>query len=523
MPSIARILDAENPVVNENGALLPLHQAAITAGSDAYIVLPCSPQPASNVLGTNTTINFDIERDTVKQINDIVLRFTVSCSTADVECLPINYWMDRVIIEAERGSSDELIHLFPENWIVWDYLTEDRVGREISRQFSNYHVVKKEGGEKYSLSQRTKFKAGETRDVYLKIPALFFHLNAIDMSHVRSDLRIRLEMSNDIVVSGSASNLSLDSLNLVVRNFAEEDFDHNYRVQRHTKNKHKYIYLDTERYQVNNKTLTAGQTTKIELDQFTGKMGFAVVVIKPSSNPKASDKSKIKFTELGPNATFDITNPSSQSLLGQGTALKESHLYQIFCKQTGNPHVSGLYLIPFAKNPKKAVAGVINGFTEMVGLRDYLEITPDSAGLQETHTIDIGTTASSGTYRYCFENGGISDQDVDYNDSTTDIEAVLNAMPELVERDITASVNNNLASTTSQTITFSSDSGKVSDELGKISIIGNGIPKVTGTSVSTVGRRGFSTSGSNYEINVYMFKFKALEVHNNGRLTCHDL
>ena len=523
MPSIARILDAENPVVNEDGALLPLHQAAITAGSDAYIVLPCSPQPATTSLGTNTTINFDIERDTVKQINDIVLRFTVSCSTADVECLPVNYWADRIVIEAERGSADELIHLYPENWIVWDYLTEDRVGRENSRQFSNYHIVKQEGGEKYSLSEKTKFKAGETRDVYLKIPALFFHLNAIDMSHVRSDLRIRLEMSNDIVVSGSASNLSLDSLNLVVRNFAEEDYDHNYRVQRHSKNKHKYVYLDTERYQISNKSLNAGQTTKIELDQFTGKMAFAVVVIKPSSSPSASDKSKIKFTEIGPNGTFDITDPGSRSLLGQGTAIKESHLYQVFCKQTGNPHIAGLYLIPFAKNPKKAIAGVINGFMEFVGLRDYLEITPDSAGQAEVHSISLGTTASAGTYRYCFENGVISDQDIDYNDTTAEIKAVIDAIPQLSERDITVAVNNNLASTTTQTVTFSSDSGKVSDELGKISIIGNGIPKVTSTSVSTVGRRGFSTSGSNYEINVYMYKFKALEVHNNGRLTCYDL
>ena len=526
MPTLSRIADAENPMVLEDGALLPLHQAAITAGSDAYklIVLPCSPAPPTTSLGSNTTINFDIERDTVKQINDIVLRFTVSCSTADVKTLPPNYWVNRLVIEAERGSGDELIHLYPENWIVWDYLTEDRVGRETSRQFSNYHITKSESGERYAISDRTKFKSGETRDVYLKIPALFFHLNAIDMSHIRSDFRLRLEMSNDIVVSGDVSNLSLDSLNLVIRNFAEEDFDHNYRVQRQTKNKHKYIYLDCERYQVSDKSLNAGQTTRIELDQFTGKMAFAVIVIKPSASPSASDKSKIKFVEIGPNGTFDITNPSSQSLLGQGTALKESHIYQIWGQQTGNPHLKGVYLIPFGKNPKKSLAGVVNGFMEMVGLRDYLEITPDSAGQQEVHTVDFGSTAESGNYRYCFENGSISDQDAGFSDSVTDLKAIIDAMPVLKERDITVSVNQNLESGTSHQITFSSDSGRVCDELGKISVLAmNDLVKVNNTSVSTVGRRGFSTSGSDYEINVYMYKFKCLEVHNNGRLTCIDL
>ena len=524
MPVLQRKADIESPKVVEDGALLPLHQAHSTAGSDAYIVLPCSPQPPTTCLGTNTTINFDIERDTVRLINDIVFRFTVTAS-ADVDCLPPNFWVDRLVIEAERGSADELIHIYPECWIVWDYLMEDRANRECSQYFNNYNAIpyKSEAAEKYNVSENTKFKSGETRDIYLKIPALFFHLNAIDLSHVRSDLRLRLELSNDIAVSGSASNLSLDSLNLVIRNFAEENFDHNHRVQRQMKNKHKYIYLDCDRYQVSDKSINANSTCRVELDQFTGKMGFAVVAIKPSSTPSASDKSKINFVEIGPNGTFDITNPSSQSLLGQGTALKESHVYQIWNQQTGNPHVKGLYMIPFSKSCKKAAIGVVDGFMEFVGLRDYLEITPDSAGQQEVHTIDLGTTSSAGTYRYAFTKGGVSDQELDNTDEANSIQDVIDAMPQLAERDITVQVNNSLVNTDSQTITFSNDSGKVSDELGKITILGNGIAKVNNTTVSTVGRRGFSTSGSNYQINVYMFKFKCLEVHPNGRLTCYDI
>ena len=524
MPVLQRKADVHAPKVNDDGALLPVHQAQIIAGTDAYIELPCSPQPASTVLGTNTTINFDIERDTVREINDICLRFRVTCSTADVDCLPPNYWLDRIVIEAERGSGEELIHLYPENWIIWDYLTEDRDDRETSQIYSNYQSTqyKSEGAEKYWTNERTKFKTGQTRDIYLKIPALFFHLDAIDMSHIRSDLRLRLELSNDIVISGDRANLSLDSLDLVIRNVAEEDFDHNHRINKQMRNKHKYIYLDTERLQISDKTLTAGSLTKFELDQFTGKMAFALVVIKPSTTPSASDRSKINFVEVGPEATFDITNPSAKSLLGQGTALKEGHIYQLWKQQTGNPHVKGLYLIPFSYNCKKANVGVLNGFMEFVGLRDYLEIKFDNAPTQEVHTISLASTATGGTYRYAFQNGYISEQQLDFNDNTTTIKTAIDAIPQLEERNISITANQSLDSGSSQTITFNSGSGEVSNEVGKITIIGDGIPKVSGTSVSTVGRRGFTT-GSNYQVNVYMFKYRSLTVDKNGRLTATDL
>ena len=522
--TLHRKQDVEAPKIKIDGALVPQHQAIITAGTDSYIQLPCSPPPSTTALGRNGTIYFDIERDTVRLINDICLRFRVSCSGGDVDCLPPNYWINKLVIEAEHGSGDELIHLYPENWIVWDYMLEDRYERNSSETYGNYYTspYKGENVEKYWTNERTKFRDGQSRDVYLKIPALFFHLNMIDMTHVRSDLRLRLELSNDIVVSGSIDNLSLDDLNLIVRNFSEEDFDHDHRVKQQMESKHKCVYLDTERYQVTDKTLNAGSTTRIELDQFTGKMAFALVAIKPSTTPSASDRSKINFVEIGPEGTFDITNPNSQSLLGQGNALKEGHVYQIWKEQTGNPAVKGLYLIPFSENCKKSFVGSMNGWMEYVGLRDYLEIKFDGAPTQEAHTITLGGTASAGTYRYAFENGLISAQELDYNDNTASIKSAIESIPHLQEKNISVSVAGTLDAGTSQVITYNANSGQVSNEFGKITIIGNGIPKVSSTAVTTTGRRGF-TSGSNYQVNVYMFKFKCLEVDKNGRLRCYDV
>ena len=240
--------------------------------------------------------------------------------------------------------------------VVWDFLTKDRVGREKSKAMCNYHTspFKSECGEKYWVSERTKFITGETRDVYIPLASLFMHLNAIDMKHIRNDFRIRLEFSNDIVISGDRTNLSLDNLDVVIRTFAEESYDYQHRMSKQRNNDHKYIYLDHERLTYNDKTLTASQTTKFALDQFVGKCPFIVVVIKSNSSPVASDKSKFDYVEIGSDGTFDLTNSGSQSLLGNGTAIKQDYLYELFTKQTGNPHIKGVYLIPFCESVKQS-------------------------------------------------------------------------------------------------------------------------------------------------------------------------
>ena len=525
MPVLKNKADSENPKVHQDGALLPLHQSFMTSGMDGTITIPSTPAISSSILGSGNTYYYDLEPDEIGRIDDLCFRFRITCSTADVECLPPHQWFSRIVLEAEKGSGDELIHIYPENMVFWHWLTENREGREASSDLCNYARIemRSENAEKYWISEKTKFKSGETRDVYLQIPALFLHLNALDMRHTRNDFRFRFEFSNDIVVSGDRTNLSLDNLNLVAQSFSEEPYDYRHRMTRQQKNNHKYIYLDHEILSYNSYTLTAGATQKFSLDQFVGKCPFLFVVIKPNNNPVASDKSKIDYVEVGRDATFDITNSASQSLLGNGTAIKERYIYDQFSKQTGNPHIQAVYLINFSNDVKQSLAGKVNGFFEFVGLRDYLEITFDSAPTQEVHTVSLGSTSATGNYRYAFENGGISDQDVAFSADVTDIEAVINAMPQLKERNITVDVNQNLESGLSHTITYSTNAGQVSEDLGKITLLAcNDNVKVNNTTVSTVGKKGWTT-GSNYTVEIHMYKYKCLEVAKNGKLTCKDL
>ena len=523
MPNLQHKEEVENPRVVERNALLPIHQSTMTSGQDSYIVIPATPSPATNLLGSGNTYYFDLEPDEVGRIDDLLLRFRITCSTADVDCVPPPYWFTRIVLEAQKGSGDELAHIYPENMVLWPYFTEDRVGREKSSWLCNYQRTenKSENSEKYWVSERTKFKAGETRDVYIPLCTLFMHLNALDMKLVRSDFRIRLEFSSDIVISGDKNNLSLDNIDAVIRTFSEEQYDYQHRMNKIKRYNQKFIYLDHERLTYNDKSLIAGATTKFALDQFVGKCPFLVVMIKPSNNPVASDKSLFDFREIGVDGTFDITNSSSQSLYGNGTAIKQDYLYSIWANQTANPHVKGVYVIPFCENIKKSITGHLNGMMEFVGLKDYLEITFDSSPVQEVHTNELVSLGTTGSYRYAFENGGLSDE-LSFDASASDIKTAIDAIPQLQERDITVSVNDGIDATTSQTITFNEGSGQVSEELGKIKIIGNNTPRVSSSTVSTQGKKGWINNGS-YTVEIHMYKFKCLEVSKNGVLTTKDL
>ncbi len=94
-------------------------------------------------------------------------------------------------------------------------------------------------------------------------------------------------------------------------------------------------------------------------------------------------------------------------------------------------------------------------------------------------------------------------------------------MPQLAERDVTVTVNDGIDAVTSQTITYDNRSGKVSQDLGKITILGNNTPKVNSTALTTPHKAGWVT-GTDYTVEIHMYKFKRLHVDKSGKTTCKD-
>ena len=112
--------------------------------------------------------------------------------------------------------------------------------------------------EKFFDNEQTKFRAGETKEIYLQIPASFLHLNSFDFKHIRADVRLRMELASNIVIDGDVSNLSLDDVSLLVSSFREESYDDQEKKQLQKQYANGYIYLDAERLQINDKTLSSG-------------------------------------------------------------------------------------------------------------------------------------------------------------------------------------------------------------------------------------------------------------------------
>ena len=207
------------------------------------------------------------------------------------------------------------------------------------------------------------------------------------MKHLVSDLRFRIELNNDCVVSGSKTDFKLDQLNLFITSPQEADFDKSSRTSRQRGNAHKYIFLDAERLTYNDKTLTSQAETRWNLDQFVGKAPFLLVVIKPNTAPNATDKSLWNYLEVGEDATFDLENSSGRYIIGNGTPIKEVEVVTNFTQVTENFPLRGAYVVDFSDNIKKSLARVINGIHQFTGQNDYLRIEFGSAPVAEVQTV----------------------------------------------------------------------------------------------------------------------------------------
>lgn len=527
MPQIVSRQDTQIPLVADatDKSLLPAFQATSSLGNLEFYTVPIQPAPPTNTFSNGSTLYFDLEPREVTEISNIIVRLKLSCTTQDVQLVPAPYMFDRILVEDSHGSGPEVARIYPETIIAYDILTNNDEAQQKCAEMGNYSLteITSRNVRKLYSGESNYIRAGQTKEIYLTLPLPWIRFHALDFGHIANDLRFRFEASNDVVVSGSASNISLDSFDFLIQCHKDHPEDRAKKLSKRKKHRHSYIWLEPERLQVNTKTLTANAKTEIFLDQFAGKVPFLMVVIKGSTTPQASDKTKYDFYEIGTYGNFDVENSSGKSLIMNGSSMNQNQCYNFIQDQIGTKPIAGVYFIPFCEDIKKSVAGNVNSFRQFYGQKDKLCINFDTAPTQEEHSIDIAAAATFGTYKYAFGNGIIDTIDVDYDDSIGDLLTAINNIPQLALKGITAtSVNNNLASGTTQTITWSSRSGCVEKEVGKLTVVGNGIPKVTGSTVSTYGNDGWTT-GSNYQVEVFAFKFVKLKVDTMGRLDREEL
>lgn len=505
---------------------LPIFQSFATVGHKEWYQIPIQPSaPSTAFSNAPKTVYYDLQKHDCKAVEDMCIKLTIS-ATADTQIVGAPYLFDLISIWSNRGSGQELIRLRPEDLITWCMITMNEEERDEWSRLMNFNLadMKSENERKYWYNENSYIRANTTKTIYFPLPLNWIKFGALDMSH-SSDLRFRFDVSSDVCITGSPSNLSLDNIELIVCSHNESEFDQLAREARNKKQHHSYHFLQSQRLQINDKSLVAGNKSEFYVDSITGKIAFFLICVKPSTNPTASDGSLFNFVDIG-ESTLDLESTAGRSMLGNGNPVSTTVLKHHLAEQLGSKPFRGYYILPLTEDIKKAyIGGSIQGFYQLYGQRDKIVINFSNSPTAEVHEISLGTTATNGNYRYCFDNTfAISDTDAIYDDSTSTLATLIQDIPILKDRDITVStVSDNLASTTTQSITFDTDSGPVSEMFGKLTILGhNGTPKVNSTTVSTYYNSGFTT-GSNYQVEIFAYKYKKFIVSKEGDLQVVDL
>ena len=195
-------------------------------------------------------------------------------------------------------------------------------------------------------------------------------------------------------------------------------------------------------------------------------------------------------------------------------------------EKTGSKNIKGMYVLPFCENIHKSMSGHINGFYQFYGQRSDICLTPSAAGVAEVQAVDLGITAAdAGSYAFQV-NGEVSDY-LAYDATVAQMKTAFENMPSVKNLGLTSTFSAT-AESGSFNITFDANrDGRVSDRLGIVRVVPNnlndgGVVAQPTSSVSTYGRKGWS-SGSNYTVEMYFYKFVELCVDKNGNLSCKDL
>ena len=515
---------------NGEGGYYPAHQIIATSSiPELYKVPITSASFSSNAFTNGSTIFYDVEQHELKQVECFELKLKLSASGGDITLVPGFWLFQEIEIIGNKGSGEKIgDYIYPETMLGWNLMTLRDDELKYRGRHESYHLeeIKSEYKYKFGREDYNIIRDGDTKYVYVKIPFNFVQYDALDFTHISTPTRFRLKCSSDVVVSGSVSNLSLDDIEIVALSRREEHFDDKHRMETHKK-KNKYIFCETEKITYNNKNIQSGVETKCDLQSASGKCPFMVVVIKPNTTPAASDESLYDFVELGANATIDIQNASGQSEISvSNNTWDVEYLEKLFVEKTGSKNIAGFYVIPFCESIHKSVSGHINGFYQFYGARTDLVIKPDVTGTAEVQAIDTGVTApDDGSYRFMI-NGEVSDS-LAYNATVASMKTAFEAIPCVRKLGLTVTFSATAANGTFNATFDTNRDGRVSDRLGKIELISQnlndgGVEAAPTTSVSTYGKIGWA-NGTNYTIEIFVYKFVELCIDSKGKLTCKDL
>ncbi|ETN97660.1 hypothetical protein RFI_39868 [Reticulomyxa filosa] len=440
---------------------MPLIQTSAQVQKENYITVYMNPPPATTCMSNGTLTWFDLQPRIAQNVKTIDIRLNITCSNAKVTTTPAPYWFRTIRIRLNKGSGDYVQWIYPEN-IVMHYALMDPIRR---KWYEDHGMIKfYEYKEHYRFVYPNPLEVNETRDVYIPIPTSYWDMGAIHFQHMSQDIRIEFEFDSDFVISGTATNITVNNIAAVINQFDLTGDEQEMWLRDFQSSPHYYNYLDCIRVTDNSKTMTQSAKTNFDVQNFIAKSPFLLVCIKPSTAPIASDHSKYRPLDWGDGATVEMENPSNEPLLGKGNAPKWEYLEKRFVELTGKKPIRGFYIINFTQSIYDSYNGVIKGFYPFAGVKDTLAITFGGAGIQETSTLTPDAAPTAGRFHVMFDGRELGT--VAYNASAATLAAAINGSDPFVRTGQTVSSNATVSAGTAITLTWSVGDGNIAENFG---------------------------------------------------------
>jgi hypothetical protein len=460
---------------------------------------PANPVPPTNALSSTSYFEFKLDRGAGKRSLQSWFRLRLLASGGDAELISPQFWFNYCEVWAQNGTKNLGRFYFEAEYFEDMYLLNNPHKRLIAEQLNI---------NPDNSTSATVLKQDTSRDYYIRLRGDPISKCQVQLSVVDQFVTYRFFPIGSIVASGagtvSLTQIDMISLEMSASPNDEQAIDHIHKTSVVSHPFVEPILVSTTA------TLTADQALNINLNNLHGWFSHFLIVARLASETY-SNHGLSNYVSFGKTAQIDLLDPTQQSVFGQGSAptvgFLQSCLPQILF--TGSNPTKPCVVVPFGHPESALEHGIVDGCQFLDGKLYVLRIIPKS-GTAQTWTVTPDANASSGRYSITFEteNGEFSSTDsLAYNANAATIQSAVNAMEVVRKYGLTVNANQGL-SAGAVTLTQTSARKYIPGRFR----VRNEALGTTASIVSAIGTPGIEgiSSGSNYIINVYAYRYNKL-------------
>lgn len=494
-----------------NDVVVPAAQGLSLMQARRETSFPClQGNSLSSVFSSGSTIEYDVLPGGLGKLDNIILELNLTMTASTATIAPSPLLIDYFEIFPKQGS--KAIGKFYGQQLYYALVG---ISPEQMRNLKDVIGENEKFMGQMTLSTTTK---------KVHIPIGLGNWISQGETFVGADfnapLRFKFKMASNAVESGTAANITITSSSLKLHYIAPDTSRENPWKARINRG-FTQLWTGVDYQLISNQTLTAGTTTKFQLNSIIGKCHFLLVAVQGVSASSTSPNRGGLRMEY-PIDSMDLQTNSNQSLIAPYALSYDENKAWYWSRFFANGNFfaikHNLFIIPFGEDPGSTLArGVNTGHFYMTG-KELLAVTPSSTATVATvlaiKTVNSGTNdvlaATEGTFRIGWADPKWPEEwawtsDLAFDAAVGTVQSAIYALPTWDPR-ATFTLNEALSADGEVTITFGGQylfdvptyaniqfSSQLSNNTIGIRIVEN--------SGGTAGVKGFTTGS--YDIKVW--------------------